>query len=294
MRQLATMQQQQGVGDASVKQASGSGQAAVQGLHAQVRDWVEALPNAFGQLQQDANGMRNPLFRWLAREVELGSELLELVRTQLGAVLAVCAGTAKPTNTERDLMHHFSLGTVPAEWRRYAVADVTVSAWLTDLGKRALQLQALQALDVPALGRHGVWLGGLFSPEAFVTATRQAVAQARGCGLDSLRMEVTIGDGDADAGSDSAFRITDLTLEGAAWDGALVISDDLRTSLAVTTFCWVQSEADAAQDRNQARVPVYLNDTRQTLLFDIDLAAQPSVETSVWRQRGVAVIAWSM
>ena len=127
-----------------------------------------------------------------------------------------------------------------------------------------------------------------------MTATRQAVAQARGCGLDSLRMEVTIGDGDADAGSDSAFRITDLTLEGAAWDGALVISDDLRTSLAVTTFCWVQSEADAAQDRNQARMPVYLNDTRQTLLFDIDLAAQPSVETSVWRQRGVAVIAWSM
>ena len=85
MRQLATMQQQQGVGDASVKQASGSGQAAVQGLHAQVRDWVEALPNAFGQLQQDANGMRNPLFRWLAREVKLGSGGATLLRTSPSA-----------------------------------------------------------------------------------------------------------------------------------------------------------------------------------------------------------------
>ena len=56
---------------------------------------------------------------------------------------------------------------------------------------------------------------------------------------------------------------------------------------------FMQRDADTAQGRKQARVPVYLNDSRQTLLFDIDLAAQPSVEQSVWQQRGVAVIAWS-
>jgi len=69
-----------------------------------------------------------------------------------------------------------------------------VGVWLVDFGKRVTQLQELSACGVAQLGRRGVWLGGLFSPEAFVTATRQAVAQQLQCGLESLRMVVTVGE----------------------------------------------------------------------------------------------------
>ena len=87
------------------------------------------------------------------------------------------------------------LGIVPADWKRFFhVADVTVGVWLVDFGKRVTQLQELSACGVAQLGRRGVWLGGLFSPEAFVTATRQAVAQQLQCGLESLRMVVTVGE----------------------------------------------------------------------------------------------------
>ena len=86
---------------------------------------------------------------------------------------------------------------MPADWKRvFHVADVTVGVWLVDFGKRVTQLQELCTCGVQQLGRHGVWLGGLFSPEAFVTATRQAVAQQLRCGLESLRMVVTIGEQD--------------------------------------------------------------------------------------------------
>jgi len=39
-------------------------------------------------------------------------------------------------------------------------------------------------------------LGGLFNPEAYITATRQFVAQANGWSLEELTLEVLISDSD--------------------------------------------------------------------------------------------------
>lgn len=41
-----------------------------------------------------------------------------------------------------------------------------------------------------------VWLGGLFMPEAFITASRQYVAQANQWSLEELYLKVTIADSD--------------------------------------------------------------------------------------------------
>ncbi len=39
-------------------------------------------------------------------------------------------------------------------------------------------------------------MGGLFNPEAYITATRQFVAQANGWSLEELMLEVLISDSD--------------------------------------------------------------------------------------------------
>lgn len=39
-----------------------------------------------------------------------------------------------------------------------------------------------------------VWLGGLFIPEAYITATRQYVAQANSWSLEELSLQVTVTD----------------------------------------------------------------------------------------------------
>lgn len=39
-----------------------------------------------------------------------------------------------------------------------------------------------------------VWLGGLFIPEAYITATRQFVAQANSWSLEELYLQVKIND----------------------------------------------------------------------------------------------------
>lgn len=39
-----------------------------------------------------------------------------------------------------------------------------------------------------------MWLGGLFNPEAYITATRQCIAQANSWPLEELELDVTITD----------------------------------------------------------------------------------------------------
>lgn len=43
-----------------------------------------------------------------------------------------------------------------------------------------------------------MWLGGLFNPEAYITATRQYVAQANGWSLEELSLQVDIPDSSSD------------------------------------------------------------------------------------------------
>jgi dynein heavy chain 1, cytosolic len=61
-----------------------------------------------------------------------------------------------------------------------------VSAWVANLARRLQQLDAIAGLD--SLNNVEVWLGGLFFPEAFITATRQAVAHRKKWSLETLSL----------------------------------------------------------------------------------------------------------
>ena len=52
-----------------------------------------------------------------------------------------------------------------------------------------------------------VWLGGLFNPEAYVTATRQCVAQANSWSLEELMLEVSIADSEGQVTPAGGFSI---------------------------------------------------------------------------------------
>ena len=73
-------------------------------------------------------------------------------------------------------------GILPRSWRRYTIpTGTTVIQWITDFSLRIKQLQQVSQVLAQGGARElqtvTVWLGGLFNPEAYVTATRQCVAQ---------------------------------------------------------------------------------------------------------------------
>ena len=67
---------------------------------------------------------------------------------------------------------------------------MAVSGWISDFARRLGQLTQIAGLD--NLSNVEVWLGGLFFPEAYITATRQAVAHRKKWSLETLRLHLDI------------------------------------------------------------------------------------------------------
>lgn len=84
-----------------------------------------------------------------------------------------------------------SEGTIPTHWQRYKVKKtLSVSEWIPGLARRLDQLDRVANLD--SLSSVEVWLGGLFFPEAYITATRQAVAHRKKWSLETLTLRLDI------------------------------------------------------------------------------------------------------
>lgn len=153
---------------------------------------------------------QDPLYRLFAREGSIGKNLLGQVRKDLADVVKVCEGELKQTNHLRTLMSSLTKGqfpfvlfrvflclniastaTIPVHWRRYKVKrTMAVSEWIPDLARRLAQLDNLASLDT--LSNIEIWLGGLFFPEAYITATRQAVAHRKKWSLETLHLRLDI------------------------------------------------------------------------------------------------------
>ena len=67
---------------------------------------------------------------------------------------------------------------------------MTVSQWIPNLSRRLGQLSRIQ--QSKSFHEVEVWLGGLFFPEAYITATRQAVSHRKNWSLETLRLQLDI------------------------------------------------------------------------------------------------------
>jgi len=208
-----------------------------------------------------------------------------------------CKGAIKLTNHLRTVMGNLSKGVVPKDWQRYSLPDsISLTTWFVDLGSRIRQLDEIsKSAD---FYQRRFWLGGLFSPEAFLTATRQAAAQANQWSVENLELSVQITADENAQGSaaDQTFVVSGLTLEGGSqWDFAasqLALSADMTRALPPTRFRWRQkAAAGTVVPIGVVSLPVYLDETRREPLFSVDLAS--TVAPAVWFQRGAALTAWS-
>jgi dynein heavy chain 1 len=133
-----------------------------------------------------------------------------------------------------------------------------------------------------------VWLGGLFNPEAYITATRQCIAQANSWSLEELQLDVSICN-ENNMCDDCTFAITGLKLQGAQCkDNQLYLASTIMTDLHVTMLRWVRFSS--TESKNKLALPVYLNSTRTELLFTIDLNIAPSQDPHSFYERGVAIL----
>lgn len=107
-------------------------------------------------------------------------------------------------------------------------------------------------------------------------------------------------------GSSLDFPVSGLVLEGAGWSEVtkkLTFSREIKQSLALCHIRW--SRRHDSEDGSQgvegasARIsgpvvslPVYLHGGRRELIMTVELPVPVEVPPLVWRQRGVALLAW--
>jgi dynein heavy chain 1 len=186
-------------------------------LAKKVETMIERLPGQLDTLPRSEASIQNPLFRFLEREVIVASKLLDSVRADLLAVLELCKGERKLTNVLKQMSEDLHGEIIPKRWRRYIVQEIPVTQWIIDFVKRVEQLKRLS--DAKDFGQSGLWYGGLLFPEAYLTATRQAVAQNNNWSLEDVVLSFQIGMTDEQLENNpQGFILTGFTMQGAEYD----------------------------------------------------------------------------
>ncbi|VDM09803.1 unnamed protein product, partial [Wuchereria bancrofti] len=251
-------------------------------LAEQSSQWLKLLPTNIPKLKRSMENIKDPLFRFFEREVIHGTRLLASVRSDLVEVQSVCRGERKQSNHTRALTLALNKGLVPSDWLRYTVPKVvTVMTWIHDFAERVKQL--IRLAGSVSLKKESIWLGGLFAPEAYITATRQTVAQSNQWSLEELRMHIEVGTMDDHP---DTFRVEGLRLMGAACKkkNKLEIVDEVSTDLENVTLSWFRE----ASSPNNITLPVYLYRDRKNLLFTLDFDPGEVQKTCLY-ERSVAL-----
>jgi dynein heavy chain 1 len=228
------------------------------------------------------------------REYNRFRSILLAVHEDLTLVKGVLSGKEAANNKVRALFIALKKDTLPAGWGKTegAAKALPTTLWMTDFVKRCDQMAKISKVPAEKFSDLDIWLGGLQSPEAFVAATRQAVAQAHSWSLEDVVLRITVDD-KAGSRADS-YTFTGFDLQGAVWNGgALAISNtELSFKMPPTRFTWVHQEKAKAES-DVIRSPFYLDQTREKYLFAGNLQCPKGIAEAVWSQRGVAITCWS-
>lgn len=193
---------------------------------------------------------------------------------------------------------------VPKSWfsQYLASRSLNVGSWVSNLADRCnavcIYSNIILKFDsVSAAALTQFWLGGMFNPEAFITASRQATAQANHWSLEDLELSVHVGETTCEGVQDTI--VSGLMLEGASWArDSLMLSSDLRCNLPPTRLRWgLKAVKDVTANNvedDRILFPMYLNELRSAVVAEVYVNPPKEFPREVWAQRGVGIIMQSV
>uniref|UniRef100_A0A914P1S8 Mitochondrial import inner membrane translocase subunit tim-16 n=1 Tax=Panagrolaimus davidi TaxID=227884 RepID=A0A914P1S8_9BILA len=248
--------------------------------------WLSALPKNVTKLKRTKDNINDPLFQFFEREINLGLKLLSDVRNDLTDILSVCRGETKQNNHILSLTSSLNKGLVPSTWNRYTIPQsVTATEWMNDFVERVNQLVRLS--NSHSLRNEQIWLGGMFSPKAYILATREMIAQTNGWPFEQLHMHIRVGPSD----QADEFTINGLCVIGAECrqSNKIHLIDEVQSDVQLLNLSWTLEPSPT----EAVSLPVYLYTNRTNLLFTFDFIPG-NFEKSLLYERGVALTANNM
>jgi len=273
-------------------------------LASDIESWLKYLPEKLGLLKRSVENIKVPLFRYFEREINCASRLLDEVRRDLRELQLICdpEKRVKQTNYYREMVERLAKELIPDHWLRYKVPkEMKVSSWMIDFGERLRQLEYVIE-NASNLRRISINLGKLLNPEAYITATRQFIAQANSWSLEELELEFVVCESaegsdssspsSSSAAAEGTFIILNLQLEGArVRQNRLQLTTAMSTEIPKASLRWVRKDRPRDEEaEQQISLPVYRDSTRSDLLFTVEMQPDGGEEANAFFERGVAII----
>ncbi|KAK6094055.1 dynein heavy chain [Batrachochytrium dendrobatidis] len=261
-----------------------------------IKKWLDSLPKNLPEF--NAPDATDPLMRFIGSETETAAKLLATIRSDLTSLDFILVGKDQHTNSTRLLTSLLRRGEVPKHWISYTIPTLfTINQFLDNLVERLKQVKELQESAMAGqLESLKVWIGGLFFPEAFLTAARQTAAKLIGASLENLELAVMLDPTTDTAYTQGGMRIEmiGLKLEGAKWtDKKLdLVHKVVPDPLPPLILAWRQlnetKTAPSGSPKTIIHIPVYLNSDRKNILFYVNVL-DPRV--ALLTKRAIAVTA---
>jgi len=81
--------------------------------------FTQILPKEVPYMERSADKMKDPLFRFLEREVNIAGQLLVAIRKQLKDLHSMCLGNINATNLLKTLALDLHAEQVPKQWHKF-------------------------------------------------------------------------------------------------------------------------------------------------------------------------------
>jgi len=204
------------------------------GVGAVMEDCVARLPHEYETLTLHhrakplLNGEQSPYVVVALQEVGRSNNLLSEMKRTLIELQKGLNGQLSMSEPMEHLAEALKINQVPGRnpyhscsWEKYAWwSKKSLASWFNELIMRNSHLNEWASeLTLP----FSLWLSGLFSPAAFLTAVKQVTARREGLPLDKMTVSTHITTmtqaSDADAYPDEGAIVHGLFIEGARWAG---------------------------------------------------------------------------
>jgi len=214
------------------------------------------------ELEQALEGEVGPYQNVFLQEIDAMNHVVAEIKRSLHELDLGFKGELTMSESMEALQKALMLDRVPGTWAGMAwPSRRTLTPWLFDMGQRLEQLFEWTGnpLEIPMV----TWLGGLITPQSFLTAICQVTAQKNQLELDKLVTQTDVKKVLTAEGIDAPARegayISGLSMQGARWnlEGGLVERSKPKEMFCAMPIIAVKAVLLDKADYNCFQCPCY-------------------------------------
>lgn len=98
------------------------------------------------RMNRTSSSMTDPLFRFLEREITVGSKLLDDIKSNLKDVVLMAQGSSVGSNVLKQLAKDIHADIVPKAWAKFNSYCVSLNEWILDFKLRLDQFNMVKRI----------------------------------------------------------------------------------------------------------------------------------------------------